>query len=221
MRYSRGMLDSSRPPSPTADATERAEGAPGVIDHTVSFAHANVAGLVLLVLAFAVVLGAYVALWGLPSRESVRALTRAGWLATLLPWAVIGVSAVVHEALHAVGFRAFGGVPWRSIRFGVNWRLLTPFAGTSTPMSARAYRWAGALPGLVLGVAPAVAGLALGSGWLASYGAFMLGAAGGDAVALWAIRRVPSGARVRDSRHRVGCEVLARPDAGSASGAAA
>jgi hypothetical protein len=46
----------------------------------------------------------------------------------------------------------------------------------------------------------------------------MLGAAGGDAIALWAMRHVPPRARVRDAVGRVGCEVLAGADgAGDAS----
>lgn len=186
-----------------------ADGARAATDHTVSFELANVAGLALFLVTVVAVLGAFVAIWGLPPHDTVRALLRESWLLGLAPVPVILVSAAVHEGLHALGFRLFGGVPWRSIRVGIHWRLLTPYAGTAAPMSARGYRWAAALPGLALGVVPAAAGLAVGSGWLTAYGAFMLGAAGGDAIALWAMRHVPPRARVRDAVGRVGCEVLA------------
>jgi hypothetical protein len=186
-------------------------------DHTVSFELANVAGLALFLVTVVAVLGAFFAIWGLPSHEAVRALLRESWLLGLAPVPVILVSTAVHEGLHALGFRLFGGVPWRSIRVGIHWRLLTPYAGTAAPMSARGYRWAAALPGLVLGVGPAAVGLAVGSGWLTGYGAFMLGAAGGDAIALWAMRHVPPRARVRDAVDRVGCEVL---DGGTSTGGA-
>jgi hypothetical protein len=198
-------------PGSEPEAVE-ADGARAATDHTVSFEHANVAGLALFLVAVVVVIGAFVAIWGLPSHDAVRELLRNSWLLALAPVPVIVVSTAVHEGLHALGFRLFGGVPWRSIRFGIHWRLLTPYAGTAAPMPARGYRWAAALPGLALGLAPTVAGLAMGSGWLTSYGAFMLGAAGGDAIALWAMRHVPPGARVRDAVGRVGCEVLVGDD---------
>jgi hypothetical protein len=80
-------------------------------------------------------------------------------------------------------------------------------------MTARAYRVGGALPGVVTGLLPVLAGLALGQPVLLLVGAFFLMAAVGDLLILWAIRRVPAAAQVLDHPTLPGCLVLRDPAA--------
>jgi hypothetical protein len=75
-------------------------------------------------------------------------------------------------------------------------------------MTARAYRTAVLLPGIILGVLPAIVGLLIGSFWLTLFGAIMVMAAGGDLAVLLAVRDVPATAIVRDHPTKPGCEVL-------------
>jgi hypothetical protein len=97
-----------------------------------------------------------------------------------------------------VGFVWFGGAPWAAVR--VELRGLTIAAHCAVPLPAWSYRAAVALPGVVLGVVPAVSGLVSGAAWLTVYGAVMLGAAVGDARVLWVLRAVPGGERVGTAR---------------------
>jgi hypothetical protein len=127
------------------------------------------------------------------------------WLVLALP--VFLASVAVHEGLHAVGF-FLAGARRRDVRFGIDRKTLTPFAGCRIPLRASAYRLAIVLPALVLGVVPLVAGLAAGLFWPTLYGAAMLHAASGDAAALWAMRGVRGGALVVDHPSRVGCLVV-------------
>ena len=110
---------------------------------------------------------------------------------------------VVHEALHGLAFRA-GGAPWRTISFGFIWKYGAFYAHTTTPITARAYRRVLVLPGLVLGLLPAVAAVALESAlgtWLA---AVMLMGAVGDLLLLWMARDLQPGQLVVDHRERPG-----------------
>lgn len=125
----------------------------------------------------------------------------------LLILGVLVASIVVHELLHGVGYAA-GEATWRDVEFGVKWKALTPYAHCKTTLRASSYRFAVALPALVLGTVPATAGLATGSGWLTVYAAFMLFTAGGDFAVLWAIRHVPGPAWVQDHPHDIGALVL-------------
>ncbi|HYJ80286.1 MAG TPA: DUF3267 domain-containing protein [Longimicrobiaceae bacterium] len=171
-------------------------------DATVSFEKANLIALLFLPLAALPVL-LHLLLWG--------AASLAAGVDFLFPWLFVPLlvaSIVVHEALHALGFVAVGGAPRGAIHFGVDRRTLSPFAGCTAPLRARAYRGAVLLPSLVLGVAPVVAGLVTGSGWPTLWGALMLFCAGGDFAALWAMRAVPGDARVLDHPERVGCRVV-------------
>lgn len=181
--------------------TETGAGRPAR-DATISFEEANVLALLLLPLAAAPVV-AHGLLWGGAS------LGRG--LGDLFPWAFLpafAASVVAHEALHAAGFLLLGRAPRRAIRFGIDRRTFSPFAGCTAPLRAGAYRAAVLLPALVLGAVPVAWGLWRGVGWATLWGAFMLLCAGGDFAVLWAMRRVPSRARVLDHPERVGCRVL-------------
>lgn len=120
----------------------------------------------------------------------------------------IVVGTVLHEALHGAGWALFGRLPFRAIRYGFSVRTLTPFAHCPVPLPINAYRAGTALPGIALGVLPALIALAGGSGFLIIFSAFFLGAASGDLLCLWLMRTVPADAVVRDHPSRAGCEVI-------------
>ena len=147
----------------------------------------------------------YWLIWGLPSLA-------AGWQRLglwIIPLLLLGI--VVHEALHAAGWRLFAGVPWRDITFGIHWKALMPYAHCRVPVPARAYRWAGALPGLLTGLLPVLLALIFGWGGLLILGAILLSSAAGDALIIWALRGVPANARVVDHPSLPGSLVLKEP----------
>jgi hypothetical protein len=171
--------------------------APGdAVDMTVPTTHANVFALGVFIAAGLLFIGAHAWRW-----DNIL---------LSMPWAfcaalVAGI--FVHEGLHGLGY-VLGGARLSEVRFGIAWSKLMPYATCRAPLSARAYRVAGALPGVVLGLLPALVGVALGWWTWTLFGTLMVGGAGGDAAVLWAIRRVPPRARVIDHPTEVGCRVL-------------
>jgi hypothetical protein len=166
-------------------------------------AKANLLGVLVMIPLIAVILLPFGLLHGwLAATEGLA------WLGGhFLAFVIIFVASVIlHEGLHALGWLVLGRVPWSEIRFGI--KTATPYAHTSAPMQARAYRLSAALPGLVLGAVPGVISWFTGSGLLMGYGALMLSAAAGDAVILWLIRDVEAGQRVQDHPTEAGCRVL-------------
>jgi hypothetical protein len=165
---------------------------------------ANLIGIALLPLWVAGIFVPYVLLWGLP------ALAHGFYhgLLTLVSIPVFIVLVFLHERLHGAGYRLFGEVEKQEIMFGMNWRSFSPYIHCLVPVTAAQYRMAVALPGLLLGVMPAVAGIVSGAGWLCFWGFLMTVAAGGDAAVLWAIRNVGADVLVRDHPTRAGCEIL-------------
>ncbi|HUF49336.1 MAG TPA: DUF3267 domain-containing protein [Longimicrobiales bacterium] len=176
-----------------------------VSDHTISFVRANVVGGMGGIAAGAGVLALFTAVHGAGILDDVDYIFAHEFAVAA---AVIVLAIVMHEALHGIGFCCFGRAPRHSVRFGIHWKTLSPFAGSSAAMPARGYRLAVLLPGLVLGVLPALGSLVNGSAALAMFGALMVMGAGGDAAALWAMRHVPGDVLVRDAVARVGCEVV-------------
>ena len=163
-------------------------------EHTISTGLAYVFAIAILGGALVGCVAIHLAVWGIDGASFPYAL-----IAIFIPLTV------AHELLHGVGFR-LAGVPWSGIRFGFALRRLTPFAHCKEPMPAHGYRLSVVLPALVLGLLPALAGIAAGLFWLTVVGATMVGAAGGDLAVLWAIRAVPGAATVRDHPSKVGCQ---------------
>ena len=172
---------------------------------TVSLVRANVIGGAFFFGTFLAGAALYAAIWS----TSITALVETLFTYPMLPvagWAIFGI--VAHELLHGVGFRYFGNVPWRDVRYGVHWKLLTPYATTPVPMPIRAYRGATVLPGIVTGLLPLAIGLATGrEGWML-FGGLLLGGAGGDALIIWQTRDLAGDTLVRDSATLIGCEVV-------------
>lgn len=175
---------------------------------TVGHVRAHLIALGLLAVALAVAVGSHSAIWGRPVESIADVIFESG--AFLL---AITAAVIAHEALHAIGFRYFGGAPWKQIRMGMQWRTATPFARALVPVSARAYRRTAALPGLVLGALPMAAGVLLDVPFASGFGVLMLAGAGGDAAIIWAMRSAPDDALVLDCPHALGCLVVpARPE---------
>lgn len=177
-----------------------------VSDHTMSMRQANIVGALFFPVAAVLTLLPFAWVWG----------WRALW-DPLLPWVFIPAllaGIVAHEALHAAGF-LLGGASRADLHFGIDKETASPFAGCTAPVSAAAYRFSVALPGIVVGLLPACLGIWWGNAPAAVMGWFFLGAAGGDVAALWAMRRVQAAAQVLDHPTRVGCRVVARGQAQS------
>lgn len=144
------------------------------------------------------------ALWGVnPLREAFRVV--GGWGVALCVVVPLGIAA--HEALHATGW-ALGGQGFGPVSFGWAPRKLMVYAHYAAPLSLRVYLAGALLPGVAMGVVPAMLALSLGWAPLAGWAALFLGFAAGDLVVAWSLRAVPRGALVRDHPVRAGCTIL-------------
>lgn len=200
----------SLPPLPDKEReAEKAEVETAVsIDYeaTVPMLQANLMAFGTLPLAFLLFWLPYRIVWQVWPFAAFVDSSYAGVLTLIL---VLALSLIVHELLHAVGFWLVGGAPLNRIKFGFSWQGFAPYAHCREPLQTTAYRMSVALPGLFLGVLPGLAGVAIQQPLLVMWATLMLLAAGGDAAILWAVRQVPSTARVLDHPKKVGCQVLA------------
>lgn len=178
----------------------------GAGDATMSVTRANAVALAWLPLSGLLAALPFVLLWG-PERLLAAPLRLPSLPVGLL---VAAAGVVLHELLHAAGFLLFGRAPRGQVRVGFQRRTLTPFASCRAPVKASAYRLAGLLPALLLGVVPLGVAWATGSEVILIWAWLMLALAGGDVAAVWAIRRLPGAALVLDDAERVGCRVVSR-----------
>ena len=146
---------------------------------------------------------AFILLWGI---DGIRDIFVAGGLLPLLVAIAVGI--VVHEAVHGLTWKFATGKPFSAIRFGFDWKTVTPYAHCKEAMEARPYRIGAVMPLLLLGVIPVVVGLVNGSAAWEAFGLFFTFAAGGDMLILWLIRAVDPRAVVEVHPTRAGCHVL-------------
>src|SRR5262249_8282506 len=127
-------------------------------------------------------------------------------LRVAVPVIIVGI--FVHEAIHAIGWSLASGRPLRAIAMGFQLRSLSPYGDPRDRMQVRDYRIGAAMPGVVLGILPAVVAILLGWPTILVVGVLFTIAAGGDALVLWLLRGVPSEKSVADHPTRAGCVVI-------------
>ncbi len=177
-------------------------------DRTISPAFANIAGVILTLVVFGAVLRAYSARWG----DNPLAIYTTGGdpLAVLvISLIVFFVSIMIHEGLHALGYR-MGGAKWQEIQFGFLWKALTPYAHCTATLRADAYRLAVALPGILLGLIPLAIGFAARIDWLMLYGCAMLAGAIGDVMIFLLLVPLKGDTLIRDHATKPGFQILSK-----------
>ena len=105
---------------------------------------------------------------------------------------------ILHELFHLLGFRLFGGVPWKRMVVGVNLKLGIAYATTDQPMTNQAIRKALLLPFWTTGIVPAIIGLAISNGLLIGLAALLIGGAAGDFAMYKELRKLPGDWLVKD-----------------------
>jgi hypothetical protein len=134
---------------------------------------------------------------------------RYGFLAVLVGglWQipVVLVLIVAHEAVHAIGWKFAGGLPWSKFKFGIVWKALAPYCHATVPMNVNAYRIGAVMPLIVTGIVPLVLAYIAGDAGWTFISAVMISAAVGDIYVLWTLRDMPSNALIQDHPSQVGC----------------
>lgn len=172
---------------------------------TISMERANANALLIAPFLVAILVVPYILLWGF---DGLFGWLTGSALPAILVVPVLLVSFYLHELLHGLGFVLASRVPLNQLKIGFSRKALSPYIHCPVPVTASTYKIALALPGLVLGIVPALIGIGLGIGWLTLYGMMMAVAALGDGQIAWLVRRLPGSTRVIDHPEDAGCEVL-------------
>ena len=169
-------------------------------DLSISMARANV---IVLFISIPVVILQFAMFLMLHGTEGLKPT----WSSALLILAVL-LGIVIHELIHGIVGVIAGHKPFSAVKFGFQWKTLTPYAHLKEPVEVNAYRLGAFLPGFILGIMIYVLSLVLGNGDLFWFGLVHTSAAGGDWLILWLIRNVKAGMQVEDHPTNAGCYVL-------------
>lgn len=178
---------------------------PNKTDLSISMGKVGVYSLIIVVPVAAILVYAFTFRWGFDRFKTGFDALFANFLIFLL---VFFLGIIVHETIHGFTWMIFGKKPFSVIKFGFQLKTFTPYAHCTEPMRVNPYRIGAAMPGLLLGLLPALIGIFNGNGWLLAFGLLFTTAAGGDMLILWLIRNVSSDKLVEDHPTQAGCYIL-------------
>ena len=169
-------------------------------DHSISMAKAN---WIVLLASIPLVTAQFILFIGLHGEVALNP----SWGSVILI-AVILLGIIGHELIHGLSWRLIANKPFSVIKFGFQWKSLTPYAHLKEPVEVNAYRVATFMPGFLLGIVPFILSLLFANGNLFWFGLVHTSSAGGDWLILWLIRNVKAGVQVEDHPTNAGCYVL-------------
>lgn len=100
---------------------------------------------------------------------------------------VLGI--VVHELIHGIFFAMYAQKGFKSIKFGILWKMLTPYCHCKEPLQIKHYKIALLAPLFILGIIPSFISLFTGNLVLLVFGIFFSGAAAGDLMIYQLIKK--------------------------------
>ncbi|MDB9528969.1 DUF3267 domain-containing protein [Oscillatoria sp. CS-180] len=174
-------------------------------DVSVSMSQGNVYATIAALPPIIILSGIYIWIWGWQQLFiGITTFLRYPFL-TLIG---IFVGVILHELIHGLAWKFFGNKPSNVIKYGVAWKVLTPYAHCQETIDVGAYKLGVVMPGVLLGLVPALLGILTSNSLLLTFGLFFTLAAGGDILILWLLRNVEAGVLVEDHPTRMGCYVI-------------
>jgi len=121
---------------------------------------------------------------------------------------IIGI--ILHELIHGITFSFFAKKGFKSIKFGVIWKMLTPYCHCKEPLLVKQYVIGGIMPAIILGFLPFVYSLIFGNLFWLIFAFFFTIAAIGDFIIIFMLRNEDKNSMVLDHPSEVGCFVYRR-----------
>ena len=171
---------------------------------TIDILKAKQLGLYILVPAIIVYAVPFYFIW--KDEINIRELFKPG--VSYLKWSLIFFAGIIaHELVHGITWALFAKRGFKSIRFGVMWKLLTPYCHCKEPLMIKHYIIGAITPFIFVGLLPALYAIATGStGWLL-FGIFYTVGAIGDFLIINILRKEKMTDYAQDHPSEAGCWV--------------
>jgi len=117
---------------------------------------------------------------------------------------VMTIGIIAHELIHGITWARYTKNGFKSITFGVLWKMLTPYCHCSEPLKVKHYITGAIMPAIILGFLPFVYSLFTGNVIWLLFGIFFTMAAVGDLMIVNLIRKEDMNSLVLDHPSEVG-----------------
>lgn len=114
---------------------------------------------------------------------------------------------IIHELIHGLIWSMFAKKGFKSIKFGVMWKMLTPYCHCKEPLMIKNYITGAIMPAIILGLFPAIVSIIIGNLGLLIFGIFFTMAACGDFLVINLLRKENMTDFVQDHPSEAGCYI--------------
>lgn len=119
---------------------------------------------------------------------------------------------IAHELIHGITWSFYTKRGFKSIRFGMMWKMITPYCHCKEPLKVKHYVLGAIMPGVLLGVLPGVVALSTGSLALLLFAIFFTMAAAGDFLMVHLLRKESRESWVQDHPSETGCYIYRKEE---------
>lgn len=180
---------------------------------TIDIAWANVFGILILIPIIILYGIPYFLVWGnnmnfAGIKEILKDSPHLVGVGSFSVFAVLITGIVIHELIHGLVWASYAKDGFKSIRFGVLWKMVTPYCHCKEPLKVREYIIGGIMPAIVLGLFPAVIAIVIGNVWLLFFGIIFTMAACGDFLVIHLLSKENWNDLVLDHPSEAGCYIF-------------
>lgn len=118
---------------------------------------------------------------------------------------ILGI--IAHELIHGITWARYTEKGFKSIKFGVIWKMLTPYCHCKEPLKVKQYIIGAIAPAILLGILPSFISIIIGHSGLLAFGIFFTASAAGDILMINLIRKENKDDLVQDHPSEVGCYI--------------
>lgn len=112
---------------------------------------------------------------------------------------------ILHELIHGITFSLFAKSGFKAIKFGVLWKMLTPYCHCKEPLLIKHYIIGAIMPTVILGLIPFLYSIIFGNIFFLIFAVFFIIAAFGDFYIIFSLRNEDKNNMVFDHPSEVGC----------------
>ena len=111
---------------------------------------------------------------------------------------------VIHELIHGFFFGIYAKGGFKTVRFGVYWKAMTPYCSCNEPIKVQQYRIVALMPTVILGFIPLIVGFIIGEINTIAISALMVVGGFGDFLMIWMLRKLKKDTMVIDHPTKMG-----------------
>lgn len=143
-------------------------------------------------------------------REIIRNNYTGIFSGTFSIFLIVILGIVVHELIHGITWARFAKNGHKSIKYGVLWKMLTPYCHCKEPLLVKHYIIGAIMPAIILGFLPAIYSILTGNIGFLIFGIFFTMAALGDFMIIYLLRKENRNSFVLDHPSEAGCFVYSK-----------